>query len=169
MAARVPGLGLLGSLVLLLPAAAVASAASPPVFREAGIVVDAPVGWYVTSEPLNGVTDPAQRFVLSSYRVPVSADAGNGYVPPSRAVLALLMEEVPPVYSNPGAWRPRPSRFTLPRLGRMETLDGNRWGELLFRDHGRHFYIFIWVGRHATSTQVGLLLRALDGIRITTP
>jgi hypothetical protein len=49
----------------------------------------------------------------------------------------------------------------------METLTGNRWGELLFRDHGRHFYIFIWVGRHATATQVGLLLRALDGIQIS--
>jgi len=51
----------------------------------------------------------------------------------------------------------------------METLDGNRWGEIVFRDHGRHFYIFIWVGRHATKTQVGLLLRALDGIQIRAP
>ena len=50
----------------------------------------------------------------------------------------------------------------------MEALDGNRWGEVVFRDRGRHFYIFIWVGRHATKTQVGLLLRALDGIQIDT-
>jgi hypothetical protein len=155
--------------MVFLLAPAVAGASAPPVFRAAGIVVHAPAGWYVTSEPLNGITEPVQRFVLSSYRVPAGADAGNGYVPPSRAVLALLMEETPSVHSNPRAWPQRPSRFTLPRLGRMETLDGSRWGELLFRERGRHFYIFIWVGRHATSTQVGLLLRALDGIRITTP
>jgi hypothetical protein len=168
MVSRVPGLGFLGSLVLLL-APAVVGAAAPRVFREAGIVVRAPAGWYVTSERLNGITEPVQRFVLSSYRVPVGADAGNGYVPPSGAVLAQLVEEAPAVHSNPRAWPARPSRFILPRLGRMETLDGNHWGELLFREHGRHFYVFIWVGRHATSTQVGLLLRALDGIRITTP
>ncbi len=68
--------------------------------------------------------------------------------------------------ANGGAWRPRPRRFTLPRLGRMETPDGNRWGELRFSQHGRHFYIFVWVGRHATSAQIGLLLHALDGMTI---
>jgi len=49
----------------------------------------------------------------------------------------------------------------------METFGGNRWGELLFREHGRHFYIFIWVGRRASPAQVGLLLHALDGMTIT--
>jgi hypothetical protein len=107
-----------------------------------------------------------QRFVLSSYRVPAGADAGSGYVPSSRGVIAQLVEEVPPIANN-GAWHPRPHRFRLPRLGRMETLDGNRWGELLFREHGRHFYIFVWVGRRASSAQIGLLLRALDGMTIT--
>lgn len=158
---------MVGIAVLLL--AAVASAASPPVFRQAGIVLHVPVGWFVTTEPLNGVTDPVQRFVLSSYRVPVGADAGNGYVPPSSAVLAQLVEEVPPVHSHPRAWPSRPSRFTIPRLGRMETLDGDRWGEVLFHENGRHFYIFIWVGRHARAAKVSVLLRALDDLRITTP
>jgi len=150
--------------VALLPIA-VARAAAPPVFRGAGIVVHAPPGWFVTGEPLNGITDPVQRFVLSSFRVPAGADAGSNYVPSSRGVLAQLAEEVPPV-ANVGDWRLRPSRFALPRLGRMETLSGDRWGELLFREYGRRFYIFIWVGRRAPSSQVGLLLRALDGMRI---
>ena len=155
-----------GSLLLLLTAS-VATAAAPPVFRRAGIAIRPPVGWFVTTEPLNGITDPVQRFVVSSYRLPIGADAGGGYVPSSRGVVAQLTEEAPPI--NVGPWPPRPAHFTLPRLGPMETLDGNRWGERVFRDHGRHFYIFIWVGRHATKTQVGLLLRALDGIQIRTP
>lgn len=155
-----------GSFLLLLTPS-VATAATPPVFRRAGIAIHPPVGWFVTTEPLNGITDPVQRFALSSYPVPVGADAGSSYVPPSRAVLAQVVEEVPPS-NDGGAWRPRPSRFTMPRLGRMETLSGHRWGELLFRDHGRHFYIFIWVGRRATATQVGVLLHTLDGLRITT-
>lgn len=165
MGSRRLRLGILVTAVSLLPIA-VASAAAPPVFRGAGIVVHAPPRWFVTSVPLNGITDPVQRFVLSSFRVPAGADAGGDYVPSSRGVLAQLAEEVPPV-ANVGDWRPRPSRFALPRLGRMETLGGDRWGELLFCENGRHFYIFIWVGRRATSSQVRLLLLALDGMRIT--
>ena len=158
-------LGTLVTAVALIPIA-LASAAAPPVFRGAGIVLHAPPRWFVTTEPLNGITDPVQRLVLSSFRVPFGADTTNDYVPSSRGVLAQLVEEVPPV-ANVGDWRSRPSRFTLPRLGRMETLNGDRWGELLFREHGRHFYLFIWVGRRAPSSQVLLLLRSLDRMRIT--
>jgi hypothetical protein len=149
-----------------LVASTAAGAVGPPVFRGPGITLRTPSGWYVSNEPLNGITDPVQRFVLSSYRVPTGADAGGSYVPSSRGVIAQLTEEVPPS-ADGGAWRPRPQRFTLPRLGRMETLAGNRWGELLFREHDRHFYIFIWVGRHASSTQIGLLLHTLDAMTIT--
>jgi hypothetical protein len=149
-----------------LVASAAAGAAGPPVFRGPGIVLRTPSGWYASNEPLNGVTDPVQRFVLSSYRIPAGiADAGGSYVPSSRGVIAQVMEEVPP--SPSPDWRSRPQHFTLPRLGRMETLGGNRWGERLFRAHGRHFYVFIWVGRQASSAQVGQLLRALDGMTIT--
>lgn len=163
MTRRVVPLGVLAAVALV--ALTSAGAVGPPVFRGPGIVLRTPSGWYVGNEPFNGITDPVQRFVLSSYRVPRGADAGGSYVPSSRGVVAQLAEEVPPI-ANAGDWRPRPKRFTLPRLGRMETFGGNRWGELLFSEHGRHFYIFIWVGRHASSAQVGLLLRALDGMTI---
>jgi hypothetical protein len=148
-----------------LVASAAAGAVGPAVFRGPGIVLRMPSGWYASNEPLNGVTDPVQRFVLSSYRIPAGvADAGGSYVPSSRGVVAQLTEEVPPSASPD--WRPRPQHFTLPRLGRMETLEGDRWGERLFSEHGRHFYIFIWAGRRASSAQFGLLLRALDGMTI---
>jgi hypothetical protein len=102
--------------------------------------------------------------VLSSARLPKNANSSDGYVPASHAVLAQLVEEVPPDFSNP--WPKRPARFKLPRLNGMETFTGNRWGELLFRDHGRHFYIFVWVGRRATGRRVGLLVKALDGLQV---
>jgi hypothetical protein len=81
-------------------------------------------------------------------------------------VIAQLLEEVPPL-NNGGAWPPRPHRFKLPRLGLMEGFGGNGWAELRFRDHRRRFYIFIGVGREATSAQIELLLHSLDGMRIT--
>jgi hypothetical protein len=145
---------------------AIAAGDGTHVFRGPGIVVRYPDGWYVTNEPLNSITDPVLRFVLSSYRLPAGADANANYAPPTRGVIAELVEEVPPI-NNDGVWRPRPRRFRLPRLGRLETFGGNRWGEVLFRNHGRHFYIFIGVGRRASSAQVALMLRTLDAMAIT--
>lgn len=164
MMSRVVQLAVLATVALV--ASTAAGAVGPPVFQGPGIVLRAPRGWYASNEPLNGVTDPVQRFVLSSYRIPAGVtNAGGSYAPSSRGVVAQVMEEVPP--SPSPDWRPRPQHFTLPRLGSMETLGGNRWGEVLFREHGRHFYIFIWVGQRASQAQVGLLLRALDGMTIT--
>ena len=164
MMPRVVHLAVLAAVVLV--ASTTADAVGAPVFRGPGILLRTPRGWYASNGPsLNGVSDPVQRFVLSSYRIPPGAGGVGIYVPSTRGVVAQLAEEVPP--SPSPDWRLRPAHFRLPRLGRMETLGGNRWGELLFREHGRHFYIFIWVGRRASSAQVGLLLHALDGMTIT--
>lgn len=150
-----------GSLVLFLFAC---GGSGRQVFRTTGIAVHVPAGWHISTRPLTNVTNPVQRFVLSSARLPKNANSGNGYVPPSHAVLAQLIEEVPADNSNP--WPNRPSRFKLPHLNGMETYAGNRWGELLFRERGRHFYIFVWVGRQATGAQTAKLLHALDGLRV---
>jgi hypothetical protein len=163
MAAYLVTVGLVAAVCLGAPAA---SASRPVVFHRFGIALHAPNGWFVTNRPLNGVTDPVQRFVLSSYRIPRGADAGGSYTPSSTGVVAQLDEEIPPI-ANSGAWKPRPARFALPRLGRMETLNGNRWGELLFRTHGRRFYLFIWIGDRAAHSQARLLLRTLDRMRFT--
>jgi hypothetical protein len=61
-----------GHLVALVALGVVAStsvaATDPRVFRGSGIVLQMPIGWHVTNIPLNGITNPVQRFVLSSYR-----------------------------------------------------------------------------------------------------
>jgi hypothetical protein len=51
-----------------------------------------------------------------------------------RGVIAQLAEEVPPI-NNGGAWRLRPHRFGFTGVGRLETRRGNRWEEVIFRDH----------------------------------
>jgi hypothetical protein len=152
-----------GSMLLLLAACG----GGAHLFRTDGVTLQVPAGWHISTRPLNEVSDPVQRFVLSSVPVPPDASRGNGYLPPENAVLAQVLEEEPADYSSP--WPRRPAHFKIGRLGRVETLDGRRWGELLFRDHGRHFYVFAWVGRHASSAQVAAVLRALDGLQVRAP
>lgn len=157
------------ALVSLLAVASLAPAADAgvSVFRGPGIVLRFPSRWFVSNVPLNGITDPVQRFVLASYRVPVGRpDFDGNYAPPSGGVIAQLVEEVPPL-NNGGVWPLRPRRLKLPSLGRMEGFGGNRWGEFRFRDHGRRFYIFIGVDRHASFQRIGRLLHSLDGMKIT--
>ena len=131
----------------------------------AGISVRIPQGWFMTRRPFTGITNPVQRLVISSYRVPAAGFNSVGasdYVPSATGVLVDLMEELPAT-RNP-AWQP-PGRLRLGRLGGMETFAGRRWAELLIRLRGRHVYAFVWVGRHASALQVQQLLSILNGMR----
>jgi hypothetical protein len=151
----------------LLASTAAASGTRPHVFRTSGIVVRYPVGWHVSTEPLTGITDPVQRFVLSSYRIPAGfSSTGDYYAPRIDGVVVQVDEEVPPLGANDNPWPPRPRHFSLPRLGRMEGFAGKRWGERIFQQHGRRFYLFIGIGRHATRAQIRTLLTTLDRTRI---
>ena len=139
------------------------------VFRGPGIVLRYPGSLYVTNRPLDSITNPAQRFVLSTYRVPGNQPNADGnYTPPSTGVIAELTEDVPP--PNPDFQAPpRPRQFALPKLsGHLETF-GPRWGEIPFRDHGRGFYIFIGVGPGASPAKVALMLHTLDGLTVSAP
>jgi hypothetical protein len=131
------------------------------VVRSAGIHVRLPRGWYVTRHPLNDVSWPVQRFVISSF--PVTYDAsktGSAYLPPQAGVLAQIVEEYPPLRGE--HWQPRPARLQLGRLGRMKLFAGDRWSELLFR----HFYVFAWIGRNAPSSEREQLVSILDTMRV---
>ena len=139
------------------------------VFRGPAIVLRYPDSLFVSNRPLNWWGNPAQRFVLSNYRVPGNRPNGNGdYTPPATGVIAQLVEDVPPPDPDFKA-PPRSKRFTLPKLtNRMEGF-GKRWAEFSFRDHGRGFTLFIGVGRLAPASQVALVLRTLDGLTIGAP
>lgn len=122
------------------------------------VLIAHPGAFHVTTQTLSGTTDPLQRVALYSGAFP------NGAVEPrGRQVIAVVLEQLPPVDLRLFPRRPR--RFRLGHLGRVEGFDGPRWGEIVFRDHGRAFYIFVGVGSHAGS-QVPALLRALDSLRV---
>jgi hypothetical protein len=138
------------------------------VFRGPAIVLRYPGSLFVSNRSLNSWSNPAQRFVLSNYRVPGNRPNGNGdYTPPPSGVIAQVLEEVPAPDSGFEAG-PRPKRFVLPKLTGLEGF-GDRWGEIAFRDHTRCFYIFIGVGRDASSAQIALVLHTLDSLTIGPP
>src|SRR5438046_2258864 len=122
-----------------LVVALVVGASPGHVFRRSGIQLRYPAGWFVTNTPLSGITNPVQRLVLSSYRLPASVSSAESFTPAPYGVAAVLMESLPPY--DTGTWPPRPRRFRLGRLVRLENLGGNRWDEILFTEHKRDFYL----------------------------
>jgi hypothetical protein len=116
-----------------------------------------PAALHVTTQQLTGITDPVERVAL------YSGDPPNAMVRPRpRQVIAIVMEQEPPLDLT--VFPRRPQHFHLRRLGMLEGFDG-RWGEIIFRDHQRAFYLFIGVGTRAGG-QVAGLLKALDSLRI---
>jgi hypothetical protein len=123
----------------------------------------------VSNRPLGYISDPVQRFVVSSYRVPGGRPNGDGdYRPPSGGVIAQLLEEQAPGPDAKKFFPPRPAKFAQPKLN-PHGLEGysGRWAEMVFRDRGRDFYIFLGVGPGTPIARVETLLRALDTMSVT--
>ena len=140
------------------------SAASEHVFRQSGIVLRYPHGWFATNQPVSSVTNPVQRLVLSSYRLPTSAHYSDGFTPSPNGVVAVLVEDLPPYAS--GSWPARPGRFRPGRFVRVETFGGNRWMEIDFGVHKRAFVLFVGLGAKANPALAKAALNILDGLVI---
>jgi hypothetical protein len=128
------------------------------IFALAALTLLYPHAWHVTTQAQTAVTDPVQRFAL--YSGPPLPRRGS---PRANQVVAILMEQEPPAGTP---FRPRPAHLRLPQLGTMENFVGDRWGEIVFRDRRRDFYLFVWVGRSATG-HVHALLAALDSLHVS--
>ena len=119
-----------------------------------------PRNWHVTTRSLTAITQPVQRFAIYSGQRPRPMAA-----PEPNQVIGLVMEETGLV--------PRDLRKDFPRrpaylaLKPSLSLEGFRgsWGEIVFRDHGRAFYLFVGVGVHA-QPQLPRLLAALDTLHV---
>lgn len=118
-----------------------------------------PRSWHVTTRSLTGITQPVQRFAIYSGRRPRPMAA-----PEANQVIGLVMEQTALAPGDLKRFPQRPTYFALKPPLSTEGFLGN-WGEIVFRDHRRAFYLFVGVGAHA-QPQLPRLLAALDTLRI---
>ena len=113
-----------------------------------GVSAPLPVGWHVVHERLTPCTNPVERLTL----------AGRG-------ALVMLQESLDRAYVN--RFETRPVRFRLrgePQFITCCAPTGRGRGWFLnFRDGGRAFYAYVYLGRAGTRAQA---LAILDGLRI---
>ena len=122
-----------------------------------------PRGWHVTTTSLTAITEPVQRVAVYSGGSPRPMGP-----PKAGQVIAIVMEQTDLAPGDLSRFPPRPPRFRVTHLGGVEGFNSGRagrWGEIVFRDHGRGFYVFIGVGARAAS-QLPRLLGALDSLRV---
>jgi hypothetical protein len=154
---------LLASLALLVCLVVLPAEAASPVPRVnagTGISIVLPEGWRVARTSVTKCSDPAQRLVATTVRGRLHA----AYRIPPRSGLVLLME------ATSGRFPARPARFVLPRrlgnLGGCCEIPRGPGAELVFRDRGRKFYAFVYVGDRASPRVRASLVRLLDSLRV---
>lgn len=117
-----------------------ASATASHPFREPGIVLPYPSDLLVSNQPLDSVTDPIQRLVLSAYRLPGGhVNAHGTYKPPATGLSPNSSKKYR--FPTPRSRRRRLHISSHPKLSdHLEGL-GSRWEEISFLDHGRDFLL----------------------------
>jgi hypothetical protein len=137
----------LASLALGLSRSSIA-ASRPATDSHAGLTVTLPAGWHVVQKRLTPCTNPLERLTLS----------GHG-------ALVTLMETLDP-RSHLRHFSPRPRRFALhgePQWSACCAPLNRRGWFLNFRDHGRGFYAYVYLGRPGTREET---LGILDTVRV---
>jgi hypothetical protein len=127
-----------------------------------------PTSLHVTTKGWNIFSDPKPRLVLYSGQFPAVPDPSRGVMGPPRVgqVVGALLEVTPPVARGELRRFPaRPDHFEATHL--TQNIEGftGKWQEIIFRDHGRAFYLFIGVGTGG-SVLVPTLLHAFDTLRV---
>jgi hypothetical protein len=141
-------LAVIGALALSAPAALQAEGL-PTISTRSGLTVALPAGWRVVHERLTPSTNPLERLTV----------AGRG-------ALVMLQESLDPRrYIR--RFAPRPRRFEL--RGRPQLIAccappnrGRGWF-FNFRDGGRGFYAYVYLGEARTRDEA---LRILDSLRV---
>jgi hypothetical protein len=113
--------------------------------------VAVPAGWRVVDRRLTPCTNPIERITI----------AGRG-------AMVMLQESLDP-RRHIQRFRPGPHRFRL--SGKPQPLaccapTGRGGWFFNFRDHGRGFYVYVYLGARGTRTQA---LAALDSLRVNPP
>lgn len=138
----------IAAITLLVISASAAAGRRPNVsvaVSPSGLFVRVPPGWQVVHRKLTPCSNPVERLTV----------AGRG-------ALVMLQERLP-LYA-PG-FKPRPSRFAL--TGKPSEMEccalAHRVGWMLsFRDRGRAFYAYVYLGREGTRREALGVLDSLD-------
>jgi hypothetical protein len=125
-----------------------------------GLSVVLPGGWRLSPTRVTSCDSPEQVLLAVAGRVRLR----KSFDVPRRAALVLLME------GGTGNVRRRPAHFKLPplqNLGGCCEMPVGPGTELLFRDHGRRFFAFVYVGARAPHGARQNVVRLLDSLRVS--
>jgi len=138
---------ILVALSALCAAGATAAPARQTLYSDVqvGLAVRLPVGWHVVRHRLTPCSDPVERLTLTG-----------------RGAMVMLQERA----AGAAGFARRPDRFTL--RGKPHAMEccaplGRPGWFLDFRDGGRGFYAYVYVGRRGTEAEA---LTILDSLRI---
>ena len=127
----------------------------------AGLSIVVPHGWHVSNHAVTVCGNPRQRLVATTGHVKLHTALRI----PRRSALVLLME------GSGGRFPARPARFLLPRhlgnLGGCCEIPTGPGAELLFRDRGRKFSAFVYIGQRAPATARRDIVRLLTSLRVS--
>jgi hypothetical protein len=152
-------------LVLCLLFAAVlpgaAGSAQARVSAGKGLTVVLPGGWRLSHKPVTTCDSPEQVLLVATGHVRLRTSLA---VPP-HAALVLLME------GGTGSVPRRPAHFELPplqNLGGCCEMPVGPGVEVFFRDHGRRFYAFVYIGSRARAGAArDDVVHLLDSLRVS--
>jgi hypothetical protein len=148
-------------LPFLLIAVALAPTASPGtnthVLRAAGLAVVAPSSWHLTREHLSDCSSPKQVLAFTDARAGLGTEAK---LAPDETLVLLLEDD-----GYVGTGFPPRKEFRVP--ARLDGMGGccempfSRGFELVFRDHGRNFYGFVYAATRANAGRAAAILNTL--------
>ena len=151
-----------------------AYASSPTMFNKNGVRATLPPGWWASDRRMSSGVEPVFRLTVSNRPlIRTSKDtgpcyAGIGQQIQPRAVVAILREAVGADLRS-GRFDKRPARFVLPKrqLGQDNSCLGDHATQIVFKDAGRGFYLWIAVGRAAPPDRVERLLTLLNKLALS--
>ena len=168
--ALIAGLGM-WSLLTGLPASA---APNDRAFRNNGIALTVPTGWWASSARMSSGVEPVFRLTLSDralHRTP--RDSGPCYAGIAAQIqpdgVVAIMREARGADFEPERFHLRSRRFALPRrkVGQDTSCLGDRATLVTFRQADRGFYLWIAAGRRTPPETVSKLLRSLDTLVVS--
>jgi hypothetical protein len=140
-------------------------------FSSRGITFLYPSSWYVTTKPLSNGVEPVYRFAVGNFRFHRTARdigpclEGIAKQRAARGVLAFMREAIGTDARRTRAG-PRPKTFRLPSATEQTACLGSGSNQVVFREAGRTFYLWISIAPKAARAARGQLKALLNSMTI---